>query len=177
MNVEGRGKVVVPRDKRIPLSQNVIWIFGRCTQAQWQELLKKKLSTTHNLVKRNPDDGTYDKWNISQTNFSQRLWYFWHQNWERGTIPLKNSFKGYGGGEGGPTHPVPMLHRRLIIWQYFIDRLLLFAIGNGWCKQCLCTCSPLYTTYSANESPSELGRPITEWCPGGACAILTAENW
>lgn len=61
MNVEGRGKVVVPRDKRIPLSQNVISIFGRCTQAQWQELLKKKLSTTHNLVKRNPDDGTYDK--------------------------------------------------------------------------------------------------------------------
>ena len=40
---------------------------------------------------------------------------FGHQNWERGTIPLKNSFKGYGGGEGGPTHPVPMLHRRLII--------------------------------------------------------------
>ena len=70
MNVEGRGKVVVPRDKRIPLSQNVIWIFGRCTQAQWPELLKKKLSKTHNLIKRNPDDETYDKWNISQTNLT-----------------------------------------------------------------------------------------------------------
>lgn len=93
MNVEGRGKVVVPRDKRIPLSQNVIWIFGRCTQAQWPELLKKKLSTTHNLVKRNPDDETYDKWNISQTNFSQRLWYFWHQNWERGTINMTVFYK------------------------------------------------------------------------------------
>ena len=38
------------------------------------------------------------------------------------------------------------------------------------------TCSPLYTTYSANVSPPILGRPITEWCPGGECAIFMALN-
>lgn len=36
------------------------------------------------------------------------------------------------------------------------------------------TCSPLYTTYSAKCRPPAEGRPITEWCPGGAWAIFMA---
>nr|CAD7439664.1 unnamed protein product [Timema bartmani] len=38
------------------------------------------------------------------------------------------------------------------------------------------TCSPRYTTYSGKLSPPALGRPITEWWPGGAWAIFMALN-